>query len=160
MKINYKRKSRSIRNPKNSQNLESRKSVRAWGTSKQKDLWNRRLSTLEWKSEGVMNKTNVYWNDGSQEPGLVKHKVHPMNSKSIWYNKTITPWNLKIAVYYYWDSSCMSNSRLQWGVSSFTAVVTTQVCTCVCPRMLKMLTDASACISAAIAVLSIVQNTR
>ena len=32
-------------------------------------------------------KTNVYWNYGNQEAGLVKHKLHTMNSKGIWYNK-------------------------------------------------------------------------
>ena len=36
----------------------------------------------------ITRETNVYCNYGSQEAGLVKHKLHPMNRKSIWYNKT------------------------------------------------------------------------
>ena len=44
-------------------------------------------------SEGIRftgstkTKTNVYCNYGSQEAGLVKHKLHTMNSTGIWYNK-------------------------------------------------------------------------
>ena len=34
------------------------------------------------------NKTNVYCNYGSQDAGLVKHRLHTMNNKGIWYNKT------------------------------------------------------------------------
>ena len=40
------------------------------------------------RQDMTKDKTNIYWNYGSQEAGLVKHKLHPMNSKSIWYNKT------------------------------------------------------------------------
>ena len=36
----------------------------------------------------IKTKTNVYCKYGSQEAGLVKHKLHPMNSIAIWYNKT------------------------------------------------------------------------
>ena len=39
------------------------------------------------KLQDKTNKTNVYWNYGTQEAGLVKHKLHPMNSVIIWYNK-------------------------------------------------------------------------
>ena len=34
--------------------------------------------------------TNVYCNYGSQEARLVKHKLHRMNSKGIWYKKKHT----------------------------------------------------------------------
>jgi len=33
-------------------------------------------------------KTNVYCNYGSQKAGLVKHRLHTMNSIGMWYNKT------------------------------------------------------------------------
>ena len=37
------------------------------------------------------DKTNVYCNYGSQEAGLVKYRLHKMNSLGIWYNKNTDP---------------------------------------------------------------------